>query len=93
MKRASVSETKNRLSRLLEEVKRGESVLVLDRNKPIAVISPYRETGLRGLVREGIVSPPCRKLDVDDFLNRTSPKLPCGASGSAAVIQEREEGV
>ena len=92
MKRASVSETKNHLSRLLEEVKRGESILILDRNKPVATIQPYRGAGLNELVRDGIVAPPQKELDVVAFLQLKKPKLPADVSGSAAVVSEREEG-
>lgn len=91
MKRASVSETKNHLSRLLEEVKRGESILILDRNKPVATIQPYRGAGLHELVRHGIVTPPQKKLDLAAFLRLKNPKLPVGFSGSAALVAEREE--
>ena len=36
MKSASVSETKNRLSALLDEVRRGETVLITHHGKPVA---------------------------------------------------------
>ena len=38
MKRASLTETKNRLSALIDEVREGETVLVLDRGRPVARI-------------------------------------------------------
>ena len=93
MKRASISETKNHLSRLLDDVKGGESILILDRNKPVATIEPYREAGLRDLVRDGIVSPAREELDVAAFLSLSGPKLPPGVSGSAVLAAEREEGL
>ena len=36
MKRASISEAKNQLSALIDHVKRGASVLILDRGLPVA---------------------------------------------------------
>ena len=36
MKRASISEAKNQLSALIDHVKRGASVLILDRGQPVA---------------------------------------------------------
>ncbi|RME21268.1 MAG: type II toxin-antitoxin system prevent-host-death family antitoxin, partial [Deltaproteobacteria bacterium] len=36
MKTASITQTKNQLSALIEQVKRGETVLILDRGKPVA---------------------------------------------------------
>ena len=40
MKRARISELKNSLSSYLREVKSGESILVLDRNTPVARLVP-----------------------------------------------------
>lgn len=40
MKKATISELKNRLSRYLRYVKAGESVMVVDRDTPIAHIVP-----------------------------------------------------
>ncbi len=40
MKRAKISELKNGLSSYLREVKSGESILVLDRNTPVARLVP-----------------------------------------------------
>lgn len=41
MKKAMVSEFKTHLSSYLAEVRRGESVLVCDRNTPVARLVPY----------------------------------------------------
>ena len=50
MKRAKIAELKNHLSRYLDHVRSGESVLVLDRDQPIARIVPLDEPtrGSRG---------------------------------------------
>src|SRR3972149_3377778 len=40
MKKAKIAELKNHLSRYLDHVRSGESVLVLDRDQPIAQIVP-----------------------------------------------------
>ncbi len=58
MRAVSVSEAKNRLSALLEWVKAGEEVLILDRGVPVARLSPVgqeREEGLLLLERKGLV--------------------------------------
>jgi prevent-host-death family protein len=47
MKKAGIAELKNNLSRYLDQVKGGESILVLDRNQPVAQIVPL-EKGSRG---------------------------------------------
>lgn len=43
MKRATISEIKNKLSQYLGYVKAGETVVVLDRNRPIAQIQPVHK--------------------------------------------------
>ena len=67
MKKARIAELKNNLSRYLEHVKGGGSVLVLDRDQPVAQIVPLQPTARgsgagedrlvrlerRGLIRRG----------------------------------------
>ena len=61
MKRATISQTKNQLSALLELVKRGEEILVLDRDVPVARIVPVDaastpdEERLLELERRGVI--------------------------------------
>ena len=40
MKKAGIAALKNNLSRYLDQVKGGESILVMDRNRPVAQIVP-----------------------------------------------------
>jgi prevent-host-death family protein len=49
MKRVGIAELKNRLSEYLRDVRRGESVVVMDRETPIARIDPH-EPGI-GVLR------------------------------------------
>jgi prevent-host-death family protein len=42
MKTVSVGQANHKFSDLLSRVERGEEVLIAKRNKPIAVLSPYR---------------------------------------------------
>lgn len=57
MKAAGVRELKNKLSYYLREVKKGEKVLITEREKVIATIVPVdwadEDEGLLSLVREG----------------------------------------
>jgi prevent-host-death family protein len=69
MKRASISEARNRLSALLDRVRHGETVLIEDRGVPVAQLSPVvaSSTGadrdrLTRLERQGIVTPPGRPV-------------------------------
>jgi prevent-host-death family protein len=50
MRTVRIGELKARLSEYLRGVRRGRSLTVLDRNTPIAVISPYRGNGGGALV-------------------------------------------
>ena len=43
MKRAKIADLKNNLSRYLDHVRHGGTILVLDRDRPIAEIVPLRE--------------------------------------------------
>jgi prevent-host-death family protein len=73
MTKVGVAELKARLSEYLRAVQRGEEVVVLDRDRPIARLVPYAPSG--GLtVREpartygtlgDIPMPPRAKLDID----------------------------
>jgi prevent-host-death family protein len=61
MKSATISQAKNHLSELLARVKRGETVLILERDRPIARIVPVEasdradEERLADLERRGII--------------------------------------
>lgn len=95
MRRASVTEAKNGSSGLLKEVRRGESVPITHRGEPVARLEPCSldELGLseaaKALVRRGIVTPPRKRLKVDELLARPLPELRKGASARAIVAAER----
>jgi antitoxin (DNA-binding transcriptional repressor) of toxin-antitoxin stability system len=95
MKRASVSQVKSRLSAYLKDVQRGETVLIFDRDRPVARLEPVNRKDIpddertRELVRLGIVTAPKGRLDVKAFL--AMPGLPPGVDAVRAVLEEREE--
>ena len=96
MKKTNISQTKNTLSALLEEVKRGETIVITDRHKPIATIERYAPTfgdttGVEELVRAGVVTPPRRSLDVEAFFSSESPRLHDGVGAARLIVTEREE--
>lgn len=97
MKSASVSEAKNGLSALLDEVRRGETVLITNHGKPVARIESCHTTELTAgdaeaeLVRRGIADPPRARLEVGPFLAASVPRLAAGVSASRLVVAEREE--
>ena len=98
MKRASITYTKNHLSRLLGMVREGETILVVDRRVPVARIQPIDRSGLvqedrlASLVEKGVVTTPRCRLDLDEFLAEDLSETETGASVVDAVLQEREEG-
>ena len=95
MKRASVSEAKNGLSRLLSKVRRGEAVLITHRGKPVARIEPCRVDGpgadraTAELLTRGVAVPPRASLDVERFLSVPAPRLTGGATASEVIVAER----
>jgi prevent-host-death family protein len=97
MKRATLTETKNNLSALIDQVRHGETILVLDRGRPVARIESAlteREdaTGrLARLERAGIVRR-ATSTAPRDLLHQAPPRAAKGASVLAALLEEREEG-
>jgi prevent-host-death family protein len=95
MTTVSVTEAKNNLSKLLKKVKHGGSVLILDRNVPVARLEPLprgskeaEEAHWADLERRGLVRPPKRKLP-KDFWTRPRPKFK--KSVVQALLEERRE--
>ena len=95
MIRVSISTLKAQLSRYLDAVRAGEDVLVTDRGRPVARLSPVRgeaESHSRWdwLVRTGRLRPPRAPLPAD-FWERPRPADPDGRS-LFALLEERAEG-
>ena len=94
MKRASVTEAKNRLSALIDHVRQGESVIIEDRGVPVAQLNPVAapaagadQDRVARLVRQGILRPPI-STSHGKFLD-TPPKSRRRVSLSHLVIEER----
>jgi prevent-host-death family protein len=92
MKRVSVTELKNQLSRYLRLVKRGETVEVMERSVPVArlqAVAPAsidHDAHMRRLVRDGLIIP-ARKGPYLDFLKR--PPVPCSVDAVQILIEQR----
>jgi prevent-host-death family protein len=97
MKRASITEAKNNLSALIDSVKGGSPVLIVDRGRPVARLEPVTggrpddDSRLARLVREGIVRPG-RRSPPKELLATKPPRLKKGASGVRALLDERRDG-
>ncbi|MDQ2917172.1 MAG: type II toxin-antitoxin system prevent-host-death family antitoxin [Pseudomonadota bacterium] len=91
MKTATISHAKNHLSELLAGVKRGESVLILERDRPIARLVPVErddDERLADLERRGIIRRAARPP------RKTLPPpidWPAGDSLLDALLRDREE--
>lgn len=93
---ASVTEAKNRLSALLDRVRGGESVLIVDRGRPVARLEPAVSAGdadgrLARLERAGIVRVGGRRPPVA-LLAKKPPAPRKGRSGVELLLEERRTG-
>jgi prevent-host-death family protein len=94
---ATITEAKNRLSALLDQVRAGESVLIVDRGVPVARLESVITTDtdssgrLARLERAGAVRS-ARKPPPTELLSQQPPSARRGASAVAALIQDRREG-
>jgi prevent-host-death family protein len=98
MKKASITEAKNSLSSLIDSLKCGSPVLIVDRGRPVARLEPVTvgdegepEGRLSRLVRDGIVRPRRRTVPRGLFSSQP-PRATSGASVVDALIKERREG-
>jgi prevent-host-death family protein len=81
MKSAKVSELKAKLSAYLADVRRGDTVVVYDRNTPIAHIVPFQENPDDLVIIEAAAAPstlkhirgvrPRKLINVDDLLRES----------------------
>ena len=98
MKKVSITEAKNGLSALIDGLKGGSRVLIVDRGRPVACLEAVTsgdndEQGgrLARLVREGVVRPGRAALPRSLFSDQ--PHRPeADASVVAALLAERREG-
>ncbi|MFN2541317.1 MAG: type II toxin-antitoxin system Phd/YefM family antitoxin [Chthoniobacterales bacterium] len=95
MTTASITEAKNNLSKLIKKVRHGESVLILDRNIPVARIEPLRadspeadEAKLAELEGRGLLKRGSGKLPREFF---KMPPLKFKKSLVEAVLEERRD--
>ena len=96
MKTATITEAKNRLSALIDRVRSGESILILDRGVPVARLEPVaafpdasgrlRRLERAGVIRVGDAPPPL------DLIRTPAPTLPPGTSSVEVLLEERRAG-
>jgi prevent-host-death family protein len=93
-----VAEAKNTLSALIDSLKTGSPVLIVDRGRPVARLEPVAgstedapDGRLSRLLRDGVLRP--RRGDRPPALfSSPPPRLRADASGVDVLIRERQEG-
>jgi prevent-host-death family protein len=99
VKTATISQTKNSLSALLDRVRHGETILITDRKRPIARLSPVADADDAGpdegrlarLERAGVVRRATRNR-LDEILRVPPPAPEPGGDVVATLIEERRSG-
>jgi prevent-host-death family protein len=98
MKKASITEAKNNLSALIDSVKGGSAVLIVDRGRPVARLEPVtsgreldQDGRLARLVRDGIARPGRAPMPRALFTEQP-PSAKRGNSAVGMLIRERREG-
>ena len=90
MVKASVSTIKNSLSSYLEKVKAGQSVMITDHKKPVAILEPVEASSwpeeIRHCLAQGEAKVPRSRLDLAAFRKMPSGQ---GPSLTEAILEER----
>jgi prevent-host-death family protein len=97
VRRATVTEAKNRLSALLAQVRAGETIVIVDRGVPVARLEPMsgqrddHDGRLARLERTGVLAVARAEPPVT-LLRERPPRPEQGASAVAALLAERSGG-
>lgn len=91
---AKIAQIKNHLSQYLQKVRMGETILVYDRNEPVAKIEMIKHSShsnlshLHDLGKKGIIKIGRNNFKKDFFIEKL-PELKGGISLTQELIQER----
>jgi len=94
MEKATISELKNSLSAYLKKVRAGQSILIFDRNQPVARLERVEAGGhgderLDRLERAGLIRRPSASVSLKELrASATKPRR----SVTQALLEERREG-
>lgn len=94
MERATISQVKNHLSSYIRKVRAGQSILILDRDEPVARIEPIAieddpEGRLVCMAREGLLKLPTQPVPIK-MLKSATPIRVTGVL--EALLEERRTG-
>ena len=100
MKTATITNTKNYLSALLNFVRHGETIIITDRKRPIAQICPVKNNNLSLggqlsiLEKQGLLKRAENKTlkNLKEIIKTVPPKPKGNASIIDALLKERAEG-
>ena len=97
MEKATVSKLKDNLSAYLRKVRAGHTVVIYDRDVPIACIERIESSARGGdrlalLRAQGLTKPPSRSLSLKRLRSLLPEGLPRTARLSEALREEREGG-
>jgi len=95
MQAVNIAKLRGHLSTYLKRVRRGEEILIRDRNTPVAKLVPLSKTEeydqrLLRLAAQGVVRLPEKPMDWDAFFALPAPDVPL-EKVLAALEAEREE--
>ena len=94
MQTVTITDLKNHLSVLLEQVRNGEELIVKDRNRPIARLLPFSQGDDLDAEEEALVAAGLMRLPLeeksDDFLHYPAPVVPL-EDIRANIKAERDE--
>jgi prevent-host-death family protein len=84
-----IRDLKQNASEVMARVKKGESVLVTDRGRPVGRIVPLSASSLDELVEAGLATAPTASLD--EFLASVPRGEPSGIPSQAILDEIRED--
>ena len=98
MNQANISYTRNHLSEMLARVREGETILIMDRQQPVARLEPVSGASAQGspwqvdLVRRGLVRPARGRVDAEALAALPLPVARDGGDILGVLVAEREDG-
>lgn len=95
MRTVNIAELKNQLSKYITYAKAGETIIIRDRNTPVAQLLPLlpndeQDAEERVLVAAGLMRMPEKPWNINEFDHLPMPKV-AGNAVTRALLDERDE--
>ncbi len=93
LRKMGIKELRSSLSETLAQVKAGDEIVITERGEPIAKLVQVlpEEEAMQELIRKGLMRPPIKPLDVEEFLRMPKLEDPEGLV-LAALLDDRRHG-